>query len=127
MFELERSGDTYVLRPEGTPGAARAYLMNSVQAQEPVSRWYYIGAMFRAGAAAGAGRYRQFHQAGCELYGDASPACDAELLDLLYGFLSRLGITDVTVAVNSIGGLDSRAAYRAALSEHLRPRGRVTQ
>ena len=121
MFELQRSGDTYVLRPEGTPGAARAYLMNSVQAQEPVSRWYYIGAMFRAEQPQ-RGRYRQFHQAGCELYGDASPACDAELLDLLYGFLSRLGITDITIAVNSIGGLESRAAYRAALTEHLRPR-----
>jgi len=121
MFELERSGDTYVLRPEGTPGAARAYLMNSVQAREPVSRWYYIGAMFRAEQPQ-RGRYRQFHQAGCELYGDASSACDAELLDLLYGFLSRLGITDVTVAVNSIGGLESRAAYRAALTEHLQPR-----
>ena len=48
MFELERSGDVLVLRPEGTPGSARAYLTNSVQAQEPVSRWYYIGAMFRA-------------------------------------------------------------------------------
>jgi len=121
MFELERSGDTYVLRPEGTPGAARAYLMNSMQAQEPVSRWYYIGAMFRAEQPQ-RGRYRQFHQAGCELYGDASPACDTELLDLLHGFLKQLGISDVTLAVNSIGGLDSRAAYRAALSEHLRPR-----
>jgi len=121
MFEISRSGDTYVLRPEGTPGAARAYLMNSVQAQEPVSRWYYIGAMFRAEQPQ-RGRYRQFHQAGCELYGDASPACDAELLDLLHGFLSQLGITDITLAVNSIGGLDSRAAYRAALTAHLRPR-----
>jgi histidyl-tRNA synthetase len=121
MFELERGGDTYVLRPEGTPGAARAYLTNSVQAREPVSRWYYIGAMFRAEQPQ-RGRYRQFHQAGCELYGDASPACDAELVDLLFGFLSRLGISDVTVAINSIGGLESRAAYRNALSEHLRPR-----
>ena len=121
MFELERSGDVLVLRPEGTPGAARAYITNSVQAREPVSRWYYIGAMFRAEQPQ-RGRYRQFHQAGCELYGDASPACDAELLDLLHGFLTQLGITDLTVAINSIGGLESRAAYRAALTEHLRPR-----
>ena len=121
MFELERSGDVLVLRPEGTPGSARAYLTNSVQAQEPVSRWYYIGAMFRAEQPQ-RGRYRQFHQAGCELYGDPSPACDAELLDLLHGFLKALGITDVTVAVNSIGGLESRAAYREALQNHLRPR-----
>ncbi|MEO8905331.1 MAG: histidine--tRNA ligase, partial [Polyangiaceae bacterium] len=121
MFELERSGDILVLRPEGTPGSARAYLTNSVQAQEPVSRWYYIGAMFRAEQPQ-RGRYRQFHQAGCELYGDASPACDAELLDLLHGFLKSLGITELTIAVNSIGGLESRAAYRQALLDHLRPR-----
>lgn len=120
MFELERSGEVLVLRPEGTPGAARAYLTHSVQAQEPVSRWYYLGPMFRAEQPQ-RGRYRQFHQAGCELYGDPSPACDAELLDLLHGFLVSLGIADVTLAVNSIGGLESRAAYRAALLEHLRP------
>lgn len=121
MFEIARSDETYVLRPEGTPGAARAYLTNSVQAQEPVSRWYYIGAMFRAERPQ-RGRYRQFHQAGCELYGDASPTCDAELLDLLHGFLKNLGVTDITVAVNSIGGVESRAAYRAALTTYLRPR-----
>ncbi len=121
MFELTRGDDVLVLRPEGTPGAARAYLTNSVQAQEPVSRWYYIGAMFRAEQPQ-RGRYRQFHQAGCELYGDPSPTCDAEFLDLLHGFLKSLGIIDVTVAVNSIGGLESRAAYRQALTDHLRPR-----
>lgn len=121
MFEIVRGDETYVLRPEGTPGSARAYLTNSVQAQEPVSRWYYIGAMFRAEQPQ-RGRYRQFHQAGCELYGDASPSCDAELLDLLHGFLTQLGITDITVAVNSIGGVESRAAYRNALLDHLRPK-----
>jgi histidyl-tRNA synthetase len=121
MFELERSGEVLVLRPEGTPGSARAYLTHSVQAQEPVSRWYYVGPMFRAEQPQ-RGRYRQFHQAGCELYGDASPICDAELLDLLHGFLNDLGIKDVTLALNSIGGLDSRAAYREALLNHLRPR-----
>jgi histidyl-tRNA synthetase len=120
MFELTRGDETYVLRPEGTPGSARAYLTNSVQAQEPVSRWYYLGPMFRAEQPQ-RGRYRQFHQAGCELYGDASPSCDAELLDLLHGFLTTLGITDVSLSVNSIGGPDSRAAYRAALTAHLRP------
>jgi histidyl-tRNA synthetase len=121
MFELERSGEVLVLRPEGTPGAARAYLTHSVQAREPVSRWYYLGPMFRAEQPQ-RGRYRQFHQAGCELYGDASPLCDAELIDLLHGFLVSLGIGDVTIAINSIGGLDSRAAYRDALLNHLRPR-----
>jgi histidyl-tRNA synthetase len=121
MFELERSGEVLVLRPEGTPGSARAYLTHSVQAQEPVSRWYYIGPMFRAEQPQ-RGRYRQFHQAGCELYGDASPVCDAELIDLLHGFLVGLGIKDLTVAVNSIGGLESRAAYREALLGHLSPK-----
>ncbi|HEY4158243.1 MAG TPA: histidine--tRNA ligase [Polyangiaceae bacterium] len=121
MFELERSGEVLVLRPEGTPGSARAYLTHSVHAQQPVTRWYYIGPMFRAEQPQ-RGRYRQFYQAGCELYGDASPACDAELLDILHRFLSALGIADVTLAVNSIGGPASRAAYRERLSQHLRPK-----
>jgi len=121
MFEMERSGEVLVLRPEGTPGSARAYLTNSVQAQEPVSRWYYIGAMFRAERPQ-RGRYRQFHQAGCELYGDASPLCDAELIDLLVGLLRDLGVGELTVAINSIGGVESRAAYRALLTDFLRPK-----
>jgi len=121
MFSLARDTESYTLRPEGTPGVARAFLNGSVHAKEPVTRWYYIGAMFRAERPQ-RGRQRQFHQAGCEVYGDAGPVVDAEMIDMLVGLLGELGISDVEVRVNSIGGPGTRQKYREALLAHLTPR-----
>lgn len=121
MFSLTRGDESYTLRPEGTPGVARAFLNNSVHAKEPVTRWYYLGPMFRAENVQ-RGRQRQFHQAGCEVYGDAGPVIDAEMIDMLVGLLRELGIDDVEVRVNSIGGPGTRQKYREALLAHLSPR-----
>ena len=108
------------MRPEGTASAARAYVEHSMHAKEPVSRWYYLGPMFRAERPQ-RGRYRQFYQAGCEIFGDPGPASDAELIDLLVGLFTELGISELEVAVNSIGGADTRARYRTALLDYFRP------
>lgn len=121
MFSLQRDSDSFTLRPEGTPGVARAFLNNSVHAKEPVTRWYYIGPMFRAERPQ-RGRQRQFYQAGCEVYGDGGPVVDAEIIDMLVGLLGGLGISDVEVRVNSIGGPVTRQKYRDALIAHLSPR-----
>ncbi len=121
MFTLERSREALALRPEGTPSAARVYIGESMQAREPVTRWYYIGPMFRAEQPQ-RGRYRQFHQAGCELYGDAGPYCDAEMIDMLYGMLVSLGLRGVSVTVNSLGGPEARAAYRDQLRAFFEPK-----
>jgi len=121
MFSLSRGDESYTLRPEGTPGVARAFLNGSVHAKSPVTRWYYIGAMFRAENVQ-RGRQRQFHQAGCEVYGDAGPVVDAEIIDMLVSLLNELGITDLEVRVNSIGGPGTRQKYREALALHLTPR-----
>ncbi len=121
MFTLARETESFTLRPEGTPGVARAFLNGSVHAKEPVTRWYYLGAMFRAERPQ-RGRLRQFHQAGCEVYGDPGPVVDAEMIDMLVGLLAELGIADVEVRVNSIGGATTRQKYREALIAHLSPR-----
>lgn len=121
MFTLARDSESYTLRPEGTPGVARAFLNGSVHAKEPVTRWFYIGAMFRAERPQ-RGRSRQFHQAGCEVYGDPGPVVDAEMIDMLVGLLAELGISDVEVRINSIGGAATRQKYREALVAHLTPR-----
>ncbi len=120
MYTLERGKKSLTVRPEGTAGAARAYVEHTVYAREPVTRWFYIGPMFRAEKPA-RGRYRQFFQAGCEIYGDPGPACDAELIDMLCVFFRRLGVPDVRVAINSIGGAGTRAAYRERLVSYLTP------
>jgi histidyl-tRNA synthetase len=121
MFELERGGERLALRPEGTPGAARAFINSSGHAQRPVTRWYYLGPMFRAEQPQ-RGRYRQFHQAGCEVYGDPGPVIDAEIIDMLSGLLRGLGIQRFEVHLNSLGGAASRARYRDALLRFLEPK-----
>ena len=120
MFLLAKEGESLALRPEGTPSAARVYIGNKMHAREPVTKWFYIGPMFRAERPQ-RGRYRQFHQAGCELYGDAGPICDAEIIDMLYRFAADLGLAEVKVLVNTLGGPEARAAYRQRLVEYFEP------
>lgn len=121
MYSFERHSDDLTVRPEGTAGAARAYVEHQVATKEPVSRWFYLGPMFR-GERPAKGRYRQFYQAGCELYGDAGPLSDAEVIDFVCGFLRALGVPDFVVHVNSLGSGDTRARYRDALLAYFSPR-----
>ncbi len=120
MYSFQRHDDALTVRPEGTAGAARAYVQNNLAALEPVSRWYYIGPMFRAERPA-KGRYRQFHQAGCEVYGDEGPACDAEMIDLCAELVQAFGVRDFVVHVNSIGSAGTRARYRDELAKYFTP------
>ncbi len=120
MYSFERHGDALTVRPEGTAGAARAYVEHGVHAKEPVSRWYYIGPMFR-GERPAKGRYRQFHQAGGEHFGDAGPLCDAEMVAFLMGFFESIGITGLSVHLSSLGSGDTRVRYREALRAYFEP------
>jgi histidyl-tRNA synthetase len=120
MYSFERHGDQLTVRPEGTASAARAYVEHRVANKEPVSRWYYLGAMFR-GERPAKGRYRQFYQAGCELYGEAGPIADAEMISFCVTLFERLGIGGLMVHVNSLGSGDTRHRYREALLEYFRP------
>lgn len=121
MYTFERHSESLTLRPEGTAGAARAYVEHNVHAKEPVTRWYYLGPMFR-GERPAKGRYRQFYQAGCEHFGDPGPLCDAEMIDFTASFLRRIGIRDLAIHVNSLGSAGTRERYRAALLEYFTPR-----
>jgi histidyl-tRNA synthetase len=121
MYSFEHRGELLTLRPEGTAGAARAYVEHNVHAKEPVTRWWYAGPMFRAERPQ-RGRYRQFYQLGAEVFGDEGPGCDAEVIDLLVRFLKDVGVPGVEVLVNSLGGPDARARYREMLVEYFVPR-----
>ncbi|MEZ4300833.1 MAG: histidine--tRNA ligase [Polyangiaceae bacterium] len=121
MYSFQRHSDELTVRPEGTAGLARAYVEHSIHAKEPVTRWHYVGPMFR-GERPAKGRYRQFYQAGCELYGDPGPFSDAEMIEMLVSFLARIGIPDVAVHINSLGAGGTRERYREVLVEHFTPR-----
>ncbi|MBI5477657.1 MAG: histidine--tRNA ligase [Deltaproteobacteria bacterium] len=114
----DRDGRSLTLRPEGTAGVVRAYIEHSIAKSEPVSRWYYIGPMYRHERMQ-KGRYRQFTQVGCEVFGIAEPTIDAELCAMLAALLQDLGVQNVTCYVNSLGRGDDRTAYREALTAYL--------
>src|SRR5690242_2395128 len=106
------------LRPENTAGVVRAYIEHNLW-ERGLNKLYYIGPQFRRERPQ-KGRYRQFYQIGAEIIGPASagsesPARDAELLELLARFLDRVGITDWTLQLNSIGCANDRAKYNEAL------------
>ncbi len=121
MYSFKHHDDELTIRPEGTAGAARAYVEHRVHDREPISKWYYSGPMFRAERPA-KGRYRQFYQLGAEVYGDLGPGVDAELIELLMTFLGGLGIPGLTVHLGTIGGKATRARYREQLLAFLEPR-----
>lgn len=117
---VDKGEQSLTLRPEGTASAVRAYLEHSVYGQKPVARFYYVGPMYRRERPA-KGRYRQFYQAGVEVLGDPGPYVDAEMIDMLVSFFLDLGVEDVEVLVNSLGGPETRPRYRTALLAYLEP------
>jgi histidyl-tRNA synthetase len=112
----DRDGSSVTMRPEGTAPAVRAYVARSQWNREPVTRWYYLGPMFRHERAQ-RGRLRQFHQIGAEVFGLGGPSIDAELIAMLVGMLTEMEVpvADLEVTVNTLGEPEERVAYREAL------------
>ncbi|AFR04453.1 histidine--tRNA ligase [Pectobacterium carotovorum subsp. carotovorum] len=110
----DRNGDSLTLRPEGTAGCVRAGIEHGILYNQEQRLWY-VGPMFRYERPQ-KGRYRQFHQLGCEVFGLQGPDIDAELILMTARWWRVLGIADhVKLELNSIGSLDARAHYREAL------------
>lgn len=116
----DRDGQSITLRPEGTASVIRSFIENHFHQNDPITKLYYMGPMFRHERPQ-KGRLRQFHQIGCELIGSASPLADVENISLLDSFIKKTGITDYTLHLNSLGCLkeDCRPRYLAKLKEEL--------
>lgn len=118
MYTFWDNDEQLTLRPEGTAGCVRAaiergWIYNNEQ------RLWYMGPMFRHERPQ-KGRYRQFHQAGVEIFGIPNPEIDAELIILTARLWKALGIDQhVSLQLNSIGSLEARANYRSALVKFL--------
>jgi len=112
----DRDGKSVSLRPEGTASAVRAYIETAQWHKQPVTRWYYIGPMFRHETAQ-RGRLRQFYQVGAEVFGTNEPSLDAEMIAMIVTLLVRFGMDAgaLEVSVNSLGEPDEREAYRNTL------------
>lgn len=119
MFSFPGPGEKSLsLRPEGTAGVVRAYLEHSVYAQQGLSRYFYLGPMFRKERPQ-AGRRRQFHQFGVEALGSRHPAVDVEIMDLLIRYLNDAGLKGWRLGINSVGCCRCRPDYRKVLIRYL--------
>ncbi len=110
----DRDGTDLTLRPEGTASAVRSYVEHAMQASEPVTKMYYFGPMFRRERPQ-KGRLRQFSQIGAEVFGRDDPAIDAEVLLLLDDLLHAFGVESGEIGVNTLGCVECRPGFRAAL------------
>ena len=118
---LDKGEREMALRPEGTPGAVRAYIEHNLYKLAQPVKLFYIGPMFRQERQQ-KGRYRQHTQIGVEALGTSDPLVDVEVISLLYAIHQAVGVKEEVVYVNNLGDLETRQAYvpelRAYLQRH---------
>ena len=120
MYTFEdRGGRSITLRPENTASAVRAYLEHKLYAEDALTKLFYIGSMFRFDRPQ-KGRFREFHQFGVEALGEKSPAVDAEIILLAVRFLQSLGLSELSLSLNSVGDSACRPVYREKLRDFFR-------
>ncbi|QIL46104.1 histidine--tRNA ligase [Vagococcus coleopterorum] len=123
MYDFYDKGDRHItLRPEGTAPVVRTFVENKLfgpEFQKPF-KTYYMGPMFRYERPQ-AGRLRQFHQLGVEVFGSENPATDVETMLMALDFYKQLGIKHLNLVINSLGSKEDRETYRQALVDYLTP------
>ena len=117
---LDKGNRSVTLKPEGTAGVARMFIENGLASSPLPMKSFYLTSCYRYERPQ-AGRLREFHQFGVEVYGSPSPAADAEVIFAASSFLDKLGIKDTRLEINSIGCKTCRADYNAALREYFKP------
>ena len=119
MYTFKDKGDRSItLRPEGTAAVVRAYIENKMQANPQPTKLYYLGPMFRYSRPA-AGRYRQFHQFGVEVFGSQEPAMDADVIAFCMNIFKKLGLKNLALHINSVGCEKCRPVHKEKLISYL--------
>lgn len=118
MYTFTDKGDRSItLRPEFTAGVIRSVIENSLTATALPVKVCYCGGCYRYEKPQ-AGRLREFHQFGAECVGAASPSADAEVIAMANQLLADIGITKISLEINSIGCPTCRAEYHKALKAY---------
>lgn len=121
MYTWEQAHRSLTLRPEGTSPVVRALVENKLYALSQPQKYYYDIACFRYEKPQ-AGRLREFHQFGVEIFGSDNMMADAQIISLASDFLEEMGIKDVKLHINSIGCPVCRENYKKVLKEFLAPK-----
>ncbi len=122
MYTFEdKGGRSLTLKPEGTAGVVRSYLEHGLYNSPAPQKFYYLTPCYRYEKAQ-AGRQREFHQFGVEIFGTALPLADAGLIAFAYGLFDRLCVRNLKLKINSIGCPSCRAGYSKALKAYFAER-----
>lgn len=113
----DKGGRSITLRPEGTAGAVRAMLEHALYNDGLPVKLYYLTSCYRYEKPQ-AGRLREFHQFGVEMFGAEAPVADAEVICLAKSIFDRLGVKNLTLELNSIGCPTCRAKFHEALKQY---------
>jgi histidyl-tRNA synthetase len=116
---VDRKGRSLTLRPEETAPVVRACLQNNLISDDKTTKLYYLGPMFRYERPQ-AGRQRQFHQAGIEVFGSDNPLIDVEGVLLAEQVFDRLGLPNLEVDINSVGCGECRPEFISGIKEHFK-------
>jgi len=123
MYTFEdKGGRSITLKPEGTAGAARMFVEHALYNEALAKRLYYLNSAHFRYERPQAGRYREHHQFGVEVFGAPQSAIDAEVIMLAMTVLRKAGLPNLEVELNSIGCSKCRPAYSQALKEYLKSR-----
>ena len=119
MYTFNDKGNRSItLRPESTAGVARAYIEHGMHNNAQPTKLFYIAPTFRYENTQ-AGRQRQFHQFGIEMFGSYSPALDAEVISAAASLIEELGIKNIELRINSLGGPECRAKYNKMIKDFI--------
>lgn len=116
---LDKSDRSITLKPEGTAGVVRAYIEHGLFNKAQPIKTYYMTPVFRYEAPQ-AGRFRQHHQFGVEVFGAKDASIDAEIITIAMSLFDKLGIKDLKLNINSIGCKNCRPDYHKALKDYLK-------
>ena len=120
MYSFLKNDHNITLRPENTAGVVRAFIEHNMQRDiQPVKLWYF-GPMFRYERPQ-AGRQRQFHQIGVEMFGSRDASADADCIKTAVEFIKSLGLDNLFVEINSLGCNDCRLAFREKIKKLIEP------
>ncbi len=118
MYSFTTKGrDKVALRPEMTAAKARAYIQHGMSVLPKPIKLFSIGSVYRYDRPQ-EGRYREFFQSDFDIFGEDDPVLDAQVIQIAYRVLQKLGIKDVQFHVNSIGTIESRKAYKELLTAY---------
>ena len=119
MYSLTDSkGKGLTLRPEATASIVRAYIQHRLYLKNPLLKLFNIGPMFRHERPQ-KGRFRQFHQIDAEILGDPGPRSDAEIILLSIALIKAVGLSGLSLHINSLGCPKCRPRFRDELRKFL--------